>query len=126
MTTYSFATKKYKGWGQLYARASEKGVTDISFNRSHVPLAKKDSNEHLELLFKELDLYFASKLKKFSVKIDLSAETDFTQKVLKASRQIPSGKTLSYGELAKKINKPGAARAVGQAMGRNPLLMVLP
>ena len=50
----------------------------------------------------------------------------FQLTVWKALSQIPYGETLSYGELAEKIEKPGAARAVGGAVGRNPIPIVLP
>ena len=52
--------------------------------------------------------------------------TDFQRRVWKALRDIPSGSTTSYGELAKKIGKPGASRAVGLANGTNPIPIVLP
>ncbi|MGH9431064.1 MAG: methylated-DNA--[protein]-cysteine S-methyltransferase [Terriglobia bacterium] len=52
--------------------------------------------------------------------------TDFQRRVWKALREIPSGSTTSYGELAKKVGKPGASRAVGLANGMNPIPVVLP
>lgn len=52
--------------------------------------------------------------------------TDFTRKVLLATLDIPYGSTVSYGELAKKIGNPGAARAVGHALHSNPWLIVIP
>ncbi|HUY13844.1 MAG TPA: methylated-DNA--[protein]-cysteine S-methyltransferase [Terriglobia bacterium] len=52
--------------------------------------------------------------------------TEFQRRVWMALREIPSGSTTSYGELAKKIGKPGASRAVGLANGMNPIPIVLP
>jgi O-6-methylguanine DNA methyltransferase len=50
----------------------------------------------------------------------------FYQKVWRACAEIPAGKTMTYGELARKIGAPGAARAVGQALGKNPFAPVVP
>jgi O-6-methylguanine DNA methyltransferase len=58
--------------------------------------------------------------------LDLSAGTSFQQAVWKVLRSIPTGRTLSYGEVARKIGKPGAARAVGAACGANPIPLLVP
>jgi methylated-DNA-[protein]-cysteine S-methyltransferase len=58
--------------------------------------------------------------------LDMTGVPDFYREVYEASRSIPSGATMSYGELAKSIGKPGAARAVGQAMGKNPFAPIVP
>jgi methylated-DNA-[protein]-cysteine S-methyltransferase len=57
---------------------------------------------------------------------DLSSQTRFTQAVLAATRAIPRGAPGSYGSVAKAIGNPGAARAVGGALGRNPIPIVIP
>jgi O-6-methylguanine DNA methyltransferase len=58
--------------------------------------------------------------------LDLSAGTSFQKAVWKALRNIPAGRTLSYGEVARKIGKPAAARAVGAACGANPIPVLVP
>jgi methylated-DNA-[protein]-cysteine S-methyltransferase len=58
--------------------------------------------------------------------IDLDDRPAWDRLVLGAVRQIPPGATASYGEVARMIGKPGAARAVGAAVGRNPLGLVIP
>ena len=58
--------------------------------------------------------------------LDLSVLTPFQQRVYAAARSLPSGSTATYGEIAAKLGKPGASRAVGQALGRNPFLIVIP
>jgi len=74
---------------------------------------------------KELDEYFAGKRTEFSV--PLSADgTPFQQKVWDALVTIPFAQTWSYGQLAKKIGRPSASRAVGAANGRNPLPIIVP
>ena len=56
----------------------------------------------------------------------LPAESSFGGKVLRACRAIPHGQTTSYGQLAKQIGRPDAARAVAAALGKNPLPLVIP
>lgn len=62
----------------------------------------------------------------FALPLDLSGGTPFQQAVWQALLQIPPGETCSYGALAQAAGKPGAARAVGAAVGRNPLSVVVP
>ncbi len=52
--------------------------------------------------------------------------TDFQRAVWRAVRKVPYGRTASYGEIARKIGRPGASRAVGQANGANPVCLVVP
>ncbi len=61
-----------------------------------------------------------------SIELDMRAVPPFHQRVYDAAREIPPGKTLSYGELATQLGSPGAARAVGQALGRNPFAIIVP
>jgi methylated-DNA-[protein]-cysteine S-methyltransferase len=58
--------------------------------------------------------------------VDLADRPAWDRLVLGAVRSIPAGRTLSYGEVARVIGRPGAARAVGGAVGRNPLALVVP
>lgn len=60
------------------------------------------------------------------IPVDLSDSTDFERRVYKATRQIPFGKVATYGQIAKAIGKPNAQRAVGQALGKNPVALVIP
>jgi methylated-DNA-[protein]-cysteine S-methyltransferase len=70
--------------------------------------------------------YFKGKPVRFGVSIDLNDLPPFTKKVLTACRKIPSGKTVSYSQLAKIIGKPGASRAVGNALAKNPIPLIIP
>lgn len=58
--------------------------------------------------------------------LDLSDEPDFNRRVYAVARAIPPGEVLTYGEVARRIGEPGAARAVGQALGHNPFAPVVP
>jgi len=73
----------------------------------------------------QLNDYFAGKRKKFSIKFDF-AGTDFQKKVWETLAAIPFGETPSYGEIARRIGRPDAARAVGAAIGRNPISIAVP
>jgi methylated-DNA-[protein]-cysteine S-methyltransferase len=58
--------------------------------------------------------------------LDMDGVPPFHQRVYALARQIPPGETLTYGELARQLGEPGAARAVGQALGHNPFAPVVP
>jgi methylated-DNA-[protein]-cysteine S-methyltransferase len=60
------------------------------------------------------------------IPLDLSESTKFERKVYQATRKIPFGKVATYGQIAKAIGKPKASRAVGQALGKNPIAIVIP
>ncbi len=70
--------------------------------------------------------YFSGHKTTFPDKLDLSGATPFQRQVWQAGRLIPYGETRSYAWVANQIQKPKAARAVGQAMGRNPLAIIVP
>jgi len=73
----------------------------------------------------ELHAYFDGRLREFS--IPLKAEgTDFQMSVWEALQEIPYGETLSYKEVAEQIGKPKAARAIGGAVGKNPIPIIIP
>lgn len=74
-----------------------------------------------------IDRYFAGERDRFDdVPLDLSGCTAFERRVYEATRCIPYGRVASYGQIANAIGKPGAARAVGQALGKNPIAIVIP
>lgn len=70
--------------------------------------------------------FFAGRPTAFDVEIDVDAYSPFQQRIFEACRCIPHGKTASYGELAAAAGTPGAARAVGSTMARNPMPIVIP
>lgn len=84
------------------------------------------SQEHFKDLVKRFQDYFAGKLVDFPDKLDLNQATVFQRQVWETTRQIPYGQTRSYSRIARKIGSPGAARAVGQALGKNPLPIIIP
>jgi methylated-DNA-[protein]-cysteine S-methyltransferase len=74
----------------------------------------------------QLGAYFAGERTTFDLPLDLDAGSAFQQLVWRALLEIPYGETRSYGRLAASIGRPGAARAVGLANGRNPIGIVVP
>ena len=93
------------------------------------PHAPEEEWESAEKPFREvkrqLKAYFDGKLKAFDVPLSPRG-TEFQLKVWEALRTIPYGKTWSYGELARRIRRPDAQRAVGAANGQNPLPVIVP
>jgi len=72
-----------------------------------------------------LKAYFAGKRVEFPDELDLSSATNFQRQVWRITKLIPYGETRSYGWIAKRLGKRGA-RAVGQALARNPLTVIIP
>jgi methylated-DNA-[protein]-cysteine S-methyltransferase len=70
--------------------------------------------------------YFAGQRVAFGDELDLAAATAFQGEVWRLARLIPYGETRSYGWLAERLGKAGAGRAVGQALARNPLPVIVP
>lgn len=79
----------------------------------------------LDKLRHELDEYFSGRRRRFAVPLDLRG-TGFQLAVWNALREIPFGETRSYGEIARSIRRPAAARAIGAASGANPLPILVP
>ena len=85
------------------------------------------ASPHLfDSLVERLKNYLSGSRVDFPDRIDFSGATSFQRMVWKATRLIPYGETRSYAWVAGQVNKPGAARAVGQALGRNPLPILIP
>src|SRR4029079_6784817 len=61
-----------------------------------------------------------------AIALDMAQVPPFHRRVYEVARTIPPGATLSYGEIATRLGVPGSARAVGQALGRNPFAIVVP
>ncbi len=123
-------------WGYFGLAASEKGLL-----RTCLPLpTRKAAQRHLlksldnpqfkQGLLKQLQdriiAYFKGKPTAFTTPLDFGRLPPFTRKVLMACAKIPFGQTLYYSKLAGRIGKPVASRAVGNALARNPLPLIIP
>jgi len=80
----------------------------------------------LEQAARQLADYFAGTRTRFELPLDLSFGTSFQQAVWQALREVDCGMTTSYGEVARRIGRPTAVRALGAAVGRNPISIIVP
>jgi methylated-DNA-[protein]-cysteine S-methyltransferase len=107
--------------GTIYIAFSGQSLTGISFKRPKLKSANAPDS------FKEqLRDYFDGNLRNFDQKIALSSGTDFEKKVWLALMEIPYGETRTYKWIAEMVGSPKASRAVGQALSKNPIPIVLP
>lgn len=121
--------------GHLRLLASARGLAGVWFveGQRHAPDAQEvatwpQAYNHsvLNAAADQLIRYFEGRLTAFSLPLDLSSGTLFQREVWQALNEIPHGQTRSYRCLAERIGRPQAMRAVGAAVGRNPLSMVVP
>ena len=110
----------------LRVTLNEQGVTEVLWQKRK-PRPSKKLSKNEKLFRKKLDAFLAGN-QSLDVDIDWRGleGTDFQKKVWKKMYEIPFGKTKSYGDIAKALKKPGAARAVGTACGKNPVMLAIP
>ncbi|EHC5261688.1 methylated-DNA--[protein]-cysteine S-methyltransferase [Listeria monocytogenes] len=109
---------------ELYFAATKMGLVYVGTKAEKLQSAKR-SPEKMNIYKEELAAYLHGELTNFTVPIDLSA-TPLQLEVFHALKTIPYGETRTYTEIAELINRPKAIRAVGTAIGRNPLLFIIP
>lgn len=116
--------------GELYLVSSDKGLQGVYQKKQAIPLLKsgQEASPAAQILTqaeKELQQYFSGQRQKFDVPLDIQG-TEFQKKVWQQLSQIPYGKTFSYSDIASRIKKPKAMRAVGSANGKNPIWIIIP
>jgi len=123
--------------GPLYIAVSEKGLVEISFGNKW---SEAEFREELEqrgfrvvtdqkapsIVTEQLKEYFSRKRHQFNLPLDFSGLPPFTKSVLHATAEVPYGQVRSYQDIARTVGKPGATRAVGNALHRNPIPLVVP
>lgn len=107
----------------LYLVATETHLINIQFTQPQKALLQ--TTELLSMATIQLDEYFQGKRTTFSLPFKLTG-APFQLAVWKELQNIPYGQTTSYKEIAQKINKPKACRAVGMANNKNPLPIIIP
>lgn len=124
--------------GELRLGATEDGICLLEFaDRRALPTEIKQlakivgplvpgCSGYLEQMTDQLTRYFAGALTEFTVPLDIVRGTPFQRQVWDRLRQIPFGETISYGQLAEAIGRPGAQRAVGTANRTNCIAIVVP
>lgn len=129
-----FLTQFPSPLGTYVLVSSQKGVVCVKpedrapawlarWDREDIQL--RDNGGHNHELASQLDAYFGGRLRQFGVPLDLRG-TPFQRRVWELLRAIPYGDTRSYGQIAEAMGRPDAARAVGRAIGSNPVSIVVP
>lgn len=108
--------------GRLYIGEENGFITDISFDELDGERKKTDV---ISKTIKELEEYFNHRRTEFDIPIKLNG-TDFQNRVYECIRETRYGSTISYGDIAIAIGSPRAYRAVGNALNKNPILIVIP
>jgi methylated-DNA-[protein]-cysteine S-methyltransferase len=122
--------------GPVFVAVSDRGVIAVEFAASEAAFVRElqaraaaspvRSREKAGEAARQLRDYLNGKRTRFSLRLDLRRMSDFQRTVLLAAARIPRGQVTTYARLARMIGRPGAARAVGQALGHNPIPIILP
>lgn len=123
--------------GDLLIVVTDDGVADISYLANHdreerfAELEERgilatERSTAVETVREQLQEYFTHRRTTFSLPVDLVGLTPFTQQVLKATSHVPFGHVRTYQGIATEIGRPKASRAVGNALGRNPVPVIVP
>lgn len=123
-------------FGVLHIAQSEAGLVAIGIGESEEAFVRRLSArfgapvqrdpERLSQSVFKVASYLAGEKSRLDLPLDLRHLSKFQREVLLLTKDIPRGKVLSYGEIARRLGKEGAARAVGQALARNPIPIVIP
>ena len=107
--------------GKMCLRGTDSAVTGLGFGEA----PREEPSPLLLEAERQLGEYFSGVRREFDLPLE-PAGTEFQQTVWRELRRIPYGETVSYGQLAARIGKPRACRAVGGANNRNPIAIILP
>ncbi len=125
-------------FARMYIAASDSGLVRISWQQKSAAAFTREMERRfpgwpvvrdgvtLADAERQMLEYFAGERSRFDVPVDLSALSPFERRVLEEARRIPFGQVIPYSELARRIGKPKAARAVGNALSHNPVAIVVP
>jgi methylated-DNA-[protein]-cysteine S-methyltransferase len=124
-------------FGSLLAASTERGLVRLAFPEENVDavlerLATRISPRIVEApaapqpLLRELEEYFSGQRREFELELDWSLIGPFGRKVLTVTSEIPYGGVLSYSEVAAEAGSPRGSRAAGNALGSNPIPIVIP
>lgn len=110
--------------GPVTVASTDRGLAAVQFGNSVPNGAVVDNSANREIV-KQLSEYFEGKRTRFELPLDVEG-TPFQKSVWNELLRIPYGETRSYGDIAKALGKPAAARAVGMANHNNPVAIVIP
>ncbi len=122
--------------GPLFVAVGTQGVIAIEFGTDEAEFVRElearhgvttvRSMERVSEAMSQILQYLSGDRRAFELEVDLRDSTDFQRKVLEAAVAVPPGYVATYGEIAARIGKPKSSRAVGQALARNPIPIVVP
>lgn len=122
--------------GRLFIAVSDEGVVALNFSTSRQVFLEEvrkrsgveptPSPERTAEAARQVREYLSGRRTRFELSLDLRNLTDFQRQVLVATAQVPRGQVVTYAEIARRIGKPRAFRAVGQALGHNPVPIIIP
>ncbi|MCL5428331.1 MAG: methylated-DNA--[protein]-cysteine S-methyltransferase [Chloroflexi bacterium] len=122
--------------GPVWLAAGPRGLVGVEYNGSEENFLNylrrvtkgqpQRSGEKVAAAKKMLLTYLRGGSKRIDVDVDLSGITPFQRRVLEETRKVPRGQVSTYAEIARRIGNPKAVRAVGQALRRNPVPIVVP
>ncbi len=123
--------------GDLWIGATDRGLFYVNFGAVETAALESFYGDESGVVFlhgggvadtaaRQLNEYFAGLRRTFALPFDLRGVSAFMKKVYKATRKIPFGEVRSYGWVADSIHEPYSARAVGRAMGLNPIPIIIP
>ena len=110
---------------RFHVEATERGVARLAYGRGR-DVATGRGRRHAEQARRELVEYLGGRRTFFTVPMDLGGVGEFQHRVLAEANRIPFGQVTSYADLARRIGHPRAARAVGNALGANPVPVIVP
>lgn len=123
-------------FGPIFIATTREGIAALGFDNNEESFVARlqkrhqtsivHSPERVKEAVSQLQDYFNGRREIFDLPLDLRSLTAFQRSVLTTIQEIPAGETISYGGLARRMGKPGSARAVGRALGSNPIPIVIP
>jgi methylated-DNA-[protein]-cysteine S-methyltransferase len=113
--------------GRLVLTANDVGIDGLHFpGRGPERIEANRCDERFDRAVAQLQEYFAGTRTRFDLALDLSAGTPFQQSVWRELRSIPHGETITYSRLAARLGRTDRVRAVGAAVGRTPIPVIIP
>lgn len=112
--------------GEMTVIENGHAITGVSFGRQHIPDGVYEQTPLLRIAGQELAEYFSGHRYHFDLPFEFENGSPFEQRVWQALFDVPYGQTVSYREIADKIQSPKATRAVGRALHKNPIAVCCP
>jgi methylated-DNA-[protein]-cysteine S-methyltransferase len=124
------------GLGKIFLAANKRGLVSVAIGGTEARFVERVSKRtgskliqdpgRVKAGIRQLKDFLSGRRKGFDLPVDLSQFTDFQCRVLWATSMVPAGQMTTYRDIAQRIGKPRAARAVGQALANNPVPIVIP